>query len=96
MLIEKGAVSSEVALLMSINIAKKFNSHMGISITGISGPSGGTDEKPLGLYYVSIKYKRKHFSKKFIFDVNDRLIHRDVAVNTALNLIRLCLVQENE
>mgnify|MGYP002849575068 CR=1 FL=1 len=69
---------------------------MGISITGISGPSGETDKKRLGLYYISIKYKRKHFYKKFIFNVNDRSIHREVAVNTALNLIRLCLVQENE
>ena len=90
-LINKGAVSSDTALIMSDNIMKIFNSNMGVSVTGISGPSGGTSEKPLGLYYISIKYKSNHFIKKFIFYINDRAIHREVATNTALNLIRLTL-----
>jgi len=87
----KGAVSSDVALIMSNNIMKSFNSDMGVSITGISGPSGGTLEKPVGLYYVSIKYRKKHFFKKFIFNINDRDTHRQIVANTALNLIRLVL-----
>ena len=87
----KGAVSSDVALIMSNNIMKSFNSDMGVSITGISGPSGGTLEKPVGLYYISIKYRKKHFFKKFIFNIKDRDTHRQIVANTALNLIRLVL-----
>ena len=90
-LLREGAVSSEVALIMSDNIMKLFNSNIGVSITGISGPSGGTPEKPLGLYYISIKHDKNHFFKKFIFNINDRSIHREVVTNTALNLIRLTL-----
>ena len=90
-LIENGAVSYETALIMSESVARIFNADLGISITGISGPSGGNDQKPIGLYYISIKNNENHFSKKFIFNINDRLIHREVAASTALNLIRLNL-----
>ena len=94
-LINKGAVSAETALIMSDNVMKLFNTDMGISITGISGPSGESSEKPLGLYYISIKYGDDHFFKKFIFNINEREVHREVASNTALNLIRLALdIQE--
>ena len=93
---KEGAVSSDVALRMSENVARKFNSTLGVSITGISGPTGYSNKKELGLYYVSIKYKSIHFYKKFIFNVNDRLIHRSVAVNTALNMIRKQLIESDE
>ena len=88
---KKGAVSKEVALEMSKNISKDYRTDLGVSITGISGPTGGTEVKPIGLYYISIKHKDRHFSKKFIFNVNDRITHREVAANTALNMIRLFL-----
>ena len=90
-LINEGAVSSATALIMSDNIKKLFNADIGISVTGISGPSGETPEKPLGLYYISIKHRNNHFFKKFIFNINDRKIHREVVSSTALNLIRLML-----
>ena len=50
----KGAVSKEVALKMADQIRKKFNSSIGIATTGISGPSGGSDDKPVGLIYIAI------------------------------------------
>tara|TARA_Y100001970_G_scaffold293051_1_gene437426 strand:- start:639 stop:1895 length:1257 start_codon:yes stop_codon:yes gene_type:complete len=87
----KGAVSSDVALIMSDNVTKLFNSDIGVSITGISGPGGGTVDKPIGLYYISLKYGEKHSFKKFIFNIEDRTLHREVVSNTALNLIRLIL-----
>ena len=101
---QKGAVSEEVALEMSNNISTVFKTDLGISITGISGPTGGTEAKPLGLYYISIKYKNIHFAKRFLFSVNDRSIHREVAATTALNMIRLfldkvkynCILEYNE
>lgn len=49
-----GAVSPEVAKAMAEGVKTKFNSHIGVGITGIAGPSGGTDSKPVGLVYIAI------------------------------------------
>ena len=63
-----GAVSDKVALEMAKNIKNKFNTTIGISTTGIAGPSGGSKDKPVGLVYVgycddnSLKVKRFNFS----------------------------------
>jgi len=91
-LFKNGAVSAEVALSMSNNVTNVFNTDIGVSITGISGPTGGSNEKPVGLYFISIKSDKEHFYRKFIFNVNDRDLHREVAASTALNLIRLHLM----
>ena len=57
-LIEKyGAVSEEVAESLAKNIAKKNNTDIGIGITGIAGPGGGTEKKPVGLVFVGIFIK---------------------------------------
>ena len=57
-LIERyGAVSEEVVESLAKNIAEKNNSDIGIGITGIAGPDGGTEKKPVGLVFVGIFYK---------------------------------------
>lgn len=53
---EKGAVSEEVAKEMVVGVCGNFNCQIGISTTGIAGPTGGTPEKPVGLVYLGIKY----------------------------------------
>ena len=62
-----GAVSKEVATLMSQNLSKISKSDLCISTTGIAGPSGGTKEKPVGLAFFSITFLKKNykFKKKF-------------------------------
>ena len=50
-----GAVSKEVAKAMVQGVANSLNTDYAISITGIAGPDGGTDEKPVGLVYIGIK-----------------------------------------
>ena len=64
---KKGAVSKEVAILMSKNLAKISKSDLCISTTGIAGPLGGSKEKPIGLAYISITFLKKNFlfKKKF-------------------------------
>ena len=52
-----GAVSKEVAIEMAKNIAQISQADIGVSTTGIAGPSGGTKEKPVGLVYMAIHYK---------------------------------------
>jgi nicotinamide-nucleotide amidase len=87
MIEEKGAVSEEVAIQMAIGIREKTNSDIGIGITGISGPTGGTDEKPLGLVYIAISGAENYKVKKFILKM-DRNMHQETTSYIALNMIR--------
>ena len=62
-----GAVSKEIAILMSKNLSIISKSDLNISTTGISGPLGGSIKKPVGLAYISITFLKKNyiFEKKF-------------------------------
>ncbi len=51
---EYGAVSNPVALEMAKGVCKRLNSDIGVGVTGIAGPTGGTTEKPVGLVYISV------------------------------------------
>jgi len=69
MTIEKfGAVSKECAEKMVVNLCNKYNTDIGISVTGIAGPTGGSPEKPIGLVYIGIYYKQPE--KKSIKEKN--------------------------
>ncbi len=64
---DKGAVSKECALAMARGVKKKMNTRLGISVTGIAGPSGGTKEKPVGLVYISISGPKEEKVWKHLF-----------------------------
>ena len=49
-----GAVSQEVAIALADGIRERCGATIGLGITGIAGPGGGTDEKPVGLVYVAL------------------------------------------
>lgn len=51
---ENGAVSAPVALLMARGVVAAVEAHIGISITGVAGPGGGTEQKPAGTTYIAI------------------------------------------
>jgi PncC family amidohydrolase len=53
-LTEHGAVSAQVALAMATGARSRFGADVGVAVTGISGPSGGSPQKPVGLTYVAI------------------------------------------
>ena len=89
-------MSSEVALSMAKNVAKYFKTDLGVSITGISGPGGGSPAKPVGLYHIGISYRGHNFSKKFISKINNRKTNREISSDTALNLIRLTVKKSHE
>ena len=84
---EYGAVSAEVAEEMAKNINIILGSNIGVSITGISGPSGGIKDKDVGLVYIGISFKNKCISKRFNFNLN-RSLNRKISCYTALNMIR--------
>jgi competence/damage-inducible protein CinA-like protein len=56
MILSKGAVSSEVAVALAEGIRRRVGSTLGVGITGIAGPGGGTEEKPVGTVHVAISY----------------------------------------
>jgi nicotinamide-nucleotide amidase len=86
-IIEKfGAVSEECAKQMAFNVSKIFKTEASISVTGIAGPDGGTNEKPVGLVYIGTYLNNKIDVKRFIFR-GDREAIRQRSAKTAMNLL---------
>ena len=90
---EFGAVSEPVALEMAIHIREIFNTSIGVSITGIAGPGGVTDTKPLGLVFVAVSGSNGDMAKKFNFN-GERTDIKKKAVEAALVLIQVYLTLE--
>ena len=87
LLIEKGAVSEEVVLQMARNIRKVFNTDIGVSLSGIAGPGGGMEDKPVGTVWIAYSDDSKTFAKKFIFS-EDRRLNIELSAMMAMNIIR--------
>ncbi len=87
-----GAVSEKVAKEMAKGCAITTKSDVGVGITGIAGPDGGTAEKPVGLVYVACYVKGKTRVVELRLTGNRRKI-RDYAASKALVLIRECLLE---
>jgi nicotinamide-nucleotide amidase len=83
----KGAVSSEVALALAEGIRKRTGATIGIGITGIAGPSGGTPEKPVGLVHIGIADERGPRERAYRYPGNRERI-RNFATQTALDVVR--------
>lgn len=79
-----GAVSEQVAIEMADGIIAKSSSDIGISVTGIAGPDGGTDEKPVGLIYCGIAVKGKPTEFLQINIPGERVVIRNRAVKRIL------------
>lgn len=82
-----GAVSPEVAEQMAAGVARALGADIGVGITGVAGPGGGTEDKPVGLVYISVWYKGQHFTRE-MRSSNGRDRIRMQAASTALDLIR--------
>ena len=87
-----GAVSEQCAKEMSEGVAARHNTNIGLSTTGIAGPEGGSEDKPVGLVYMGITINNKTIVKKYIFNWNRQQI-RSRACKTLLNDLRLELLK---
>lgn len=93
MLAEHGAVSDPVARAMAEGVREHFGADYGVSTTGISGPDGGTDEKPVGLVHVGIAGPEGTHAEAFVFPL-DRTRHRMLSAQVALDWVRRSLLGE--
>ncbi|MFW6118518.1 MAG: CinA family protein [Chloroflexota bacterium] len=87
-----GAVSEQTALEMARGGRKLLDVDVCVSDTGIAGPSGGSPEKPLGLFYLGLAARDESFSQKHIFPGNRDENKRDAA-EAALNMLKQYLLQ---
>lgn len=85
-----GAVSKQTAKEMAKGAALVADADVALSVTGIAGPDGGTDEKPVGLVYIGCFFQGKTVVEEHHFTGNRRAV-RDASVACALNLLRKCL-----
>lgn len=90
-LISVGAVSEETAIEMAQGVLKLFQTDIGVSITGIAGPSGDTPNKPIGLTYIGLDFSGAIDVQKYIFST-DRRFNKELAAQAALNLVRIALL----
>ncbi len=93
LLLKHGAVSSEVAVALAEGVRHALKSSIGLSITGIAGPGGGTDEKPVGLVHIGISDGQRTASRQRIMP-GDRESIRERSSYLALSFLRKFLLHE--
>ena len=100
-LIERfGAVSTEVAEALAEGIAERFNADLGAGITGIAGPGGGTEDKPVGTVCFSVWMRSGEGTPRRLTRrtrlPGDRSDIRDRSVTLAMHLLRRVLLGESD
>ncbi len=91
-LIECGAVHEQTAKEMAQGARERVNADIAISTTGIAGPTGGTDQKPVGMVCIGIATKQDATAKTFVFKFDDREKNKRMFAMSALEILRKHLV----
>ncbi len=85
-----GAVSAATAAAMAKGVRKLMDAHIGVSVTGIAGPSGGTADKPVGTVYIAVATEEGVWVRHYRFS-GDRATVRQKTVSSALRLALLSI-----
>jgi len=93
-----GAVSEEVCEAMATNVKEKLGADWAIATSGIAGPNGGSQDKPVGLVYISISGPNNYVTtiKKQFNSTRNRLEIQTLSVNVCLNSLRLILLSNSK
>ncbi len=81
-----GAVSRETVIEMAFGARKIFNADIAVSVSGIAGPGGGTEEKPVGTTWVGLVTKDGEWARHFVWD-GDRLKNKMLSSEAALQFL---------
>jgi nicotinamide-nucleotide amidase len=90
-----GAVSAEAAAAMAAGARERLGADIAVAVTGIAGPDGGSQEKPVGLVYLHAESPSGSRSADFVFPGDREGVRRRAAV-TALHLVRRLLTQNRD
>jgi PncC family amidohydrolase len=85
-IVKFGAVSKEVVEILANNIRQLSRVDIGLGISGIAGPTGGTPEKPVGLVFIGLSTKKKNFQEKFVFKA-DRLTFKKKTLEKVVQIL---------
>ncbi|MEW5718854.1 MAG: CinA family protein, partial [Chloroflexota bacterium] len=89
-----GAVSEETVTEMARGAREKFSATIGLAITGIAGPGGGTPDKPVGLVYLALADARDVIVERHVWR-GDRLQNKEQSAEAALSLLYRYLSKRN-
>jgi nicotinamide-nucleotide amidase len=81
-----GAVSAQVALAMAEGVRARMGAHVGAGVTGIAGPDGGTESKPVGLVYIAVAGGREPIVQRFVWP-HDREGNKRASAEAVLRLL---------
>ena len=87
-----GAVSKECVIAMTKETLITFKANVAIAVSGIAGPGGGTDEKPVGTTWIAVAYEDKIIAKHFVFGHN-RQRNIQMTATTAMNMLRKLILK---
>ena len=89
---KNGAVSKQCVIAMAKETLNTFKADVAIAVSGIAGPGGGTDEKPVGTTWIAVAYGDRIVPKQFIFGHN-RQRNIQMTANTAMNMLRKLILK---
>jgi nicotinamide-nucleotide amidase len=81
-----GAVSEQVAVQMAQGARRAFGTDIALSVTGIAGPGGGTEDKPVGLTYIALDMAERTETRRFVWS-GDREQNKAHSAEAALQLL---------
>ncbi len=81
-----GAVSAQVAVAMAEGVRARLGADLGVGVTGIAGPDGGSDAKPVGLVYIALADGRQPVVQRFVWP-HDRAGNKEASAEATLRLL---------
>jgi PncC family amidohydrolase len=90
-----GAVSSETVIEMARGVRNTLGADIGISVSGIAGPGGGTADKPVGTVWIGLSSPQQEYSRHYLWS-GDRLAVKEQSAQAALSMLVEYLQQEPE
>ena len=88
-----GAVSEETAYEMAQNVREKFGADIAVSTTGIAGPTGATETKPVGLVYIAVAHKDGVSVKRYVFSGDRDTVRNNASYRALLDALEIIIAK---